>query len=401
MTRGMKLVFTMNLVLLMVSMTGDTVFGQEATRVASAQGEMTFEGTGSQIINVVWQNCNSGGCTMEGPATRTGDFRSVGTYKFSSATARPFKLVATPGFGLFTIDQSSAISFSYTSSQGTLAGLAHFSSLVQNPGSITAYLAGTLEATGGTIGSQFATGPGRLTLTLNIGKKNLSTLVSGTGSINVGIDNLSSLTPPSPCGASSMIPVDVKGTPMSGGAIWFSANFSATGIHDGTVLQFEGAFIQFLAGGNAYILHVPNAVITFSSSVRCASTSFDTGTNAWETTVPASVSDEIFLSGVSFQVPASGLQGGIRLANWSESFASNSSDVSIQWKWGAEVFSSFSPDFNLLGVKPSRRNACPYNNNDQAGTPEKFANSAAGGGPGAAPPTASWSVAATAQANCP
>ncbi|MGD0223619.1 MAG: hypothetical protein ABSF71_14900 [Terriglobia bacterium] len=401
MTRRTNVVFTLGLASLIVSIAEPTAFAQDTIGLGNSKSEMVFQGTGTQVINVVWQNCNSGVCTMEGDATRAADTRSVGTYKFTSASPRAFKLVASSGLGLFAVEQSSAISFSYTSQRGTLAGRAHFTSFLQNQGVVAAHLTGTLEATDGTLASHFAAGPGTLNLTLAVGKIPLSTLVDAAGSIGGTIDTLSSLTPPSPCREASLIPATVHGTPMPGGSIWFNANFSARGIHDGTVLQFQGAFIQFQANGNTYILHVPNAMVTFSSSVSCASTKFDPGTNIWETTVPVSGGDEIFLSGVTFPVPASGLQGGINLVNWSESFGSNTADVSIRWNWAAAVFSSFSTDYNSLGVKPTRGNACLYNNDDPAGTPEKFANLTVGGGRGAASATTPWSETVAAQANCP
>jgi len=401
MTRRTKFVFTLGLALLTVSIGRPTAFAQDTIALGNSKSEMVFQGTGTQVINVVWQNCNGGVCTMEGDATRAADRRSVGTYKFSSASSRPFKLAASTGVGLFAVEQSSVISFSYTSRQGTLEGQAHFTSFLQNPGVIAARLTGTLEATNGTLASHFAAGPGSLNLTLAVGKIPLSTLVDAAGSMSGTIDNLSSLIPPSPCREASLIPATVHGTPMPGGSIWFNANFSASGIHDGTLLQFQGAFIQFQANGNTYILHVPNAMVTFSSSVSCASTKFDPETNTWETTVPASGSDEIFLSGVTFPVPASGLQGGINLVNWSESFASSTPDVSIRWKWAAAVFASFSTDYNSLGVKPTHGNTCLYNNDDHAGTPEKFANSAVGGAHGTASATTPWSDTVAAQANCP
>lgn len=397
MTRQMKFANTMGLALIILAMGGTTVFAQDTIGLGNSKGEMSFQGTGTEVINVVWQNCDSNGCTMEGSATKSSALSPVGTYKFSAATARPFKVVASPAVGLFSVDQASAISFSYASPQGTLLGQAHFTSLLHNLGSVVAYLTGTLEVTGGTFGPDFASGPGGLNLTLAVGKKNLSTLVDATTTINGGIDNPSSLTPPSTCKAASMIPSNVNGTPMPGGSIWFSASFSASGIQDGTFLHFQGGFIQFQANGTTHFLHVPNAVVTFSSSAKCASTSFNSGNNIWTTTVPVSGSDEVFLSGVTFPVPASGIQDGIKLVNWSESFASNTSGVSIQWKWSAEVFSTFSTGYDSLGVKPSRRNACPFNNDDPAGTPEKFVNAAVGG----ASATASWSDPATAQANCP
>jgi hypothetical protein len=399
MMRRITLVFSLDLALLLVSIAGPMAFAQDTIAFGNSKSEMAFQGTGTQVINVVWQNCNGGVCTMEGDATRAAEKRSVGTYKFSSASSRPFRLVASTGVGLFAVEQSSPISFSYTSPRGTLEGRAHFTSFLQDQGVVAAHLTGTLEATDGSLASQFASGPGSLNLILAVGKIHMSTLVDTPGTISGTIDDLSTLVPPSACREASLIPATVHGTPMPGGSIWFNANFSASGIHDGTTLQFQGGFIQFQSNGNAYILHVPNAMVTFSSAASCASTKFDPGTNLWETTVPAKGSDEIFLSGVSFPVPASGLQGGINLVNWSESFASNTADVSIRWKWAAAVFSSFSADYNSLGVKPSRGNTCTYNNDDPAGTPEKFAASTVGGGASSA--NSPWSNAATAHPNCP
>ena len=97
-----------------------------------------------------------------------------------------------------------------------------------------------------------------------------------------------------------------------------------------------------------YNLAVPNAVITFSSSASCASTFFDTTTMTWHTTVPIGGSDEIFLSGLALMVPASGLPGGINPVVWNGTFSSNTSGVSVQWKWGAAVYTSFSTDYNSL-----------------------------------------------------
>lgn len=401
MMRRMKFLFTLQLALLIMSIAGPTAFAQDTIGLGISKTELVFQGTGTQVINVVWQNCNGGVCTMEGDATRASDKRLAGTYKFRSTSPRPFRLVASTGVGLFGVEQSSAISFSYTSQKGTLEGRAHFTSFLQDQGVLAAHLTGTLEATDGSLASQFASGPGNLNLILAVGKSHLSTLVDGAGSISGTIDNLSTVVPPSPCREASLLPATVHGTPMPGGSIWFNASFSATGIHDGTTLQFQGGFVQFQSSGDTYILHVPNAVVTFSSSASCASTRFDPGTNSWETTVPASGSNEIFLSGIAFPVPASGLQGGINLVNWSESFASKTADVSIRWKWAAAVFSSFSADYNSLGVKATRGNTCAYNNDDPAGTPEKFAAAAVGGERGSASAESPWSNVATAQANCP
>jgi hypothetical protein len=87
------------------------------------------------------------------------------------------------------------------------------------------------------------------------------------------------------------------------------------------------------------------------------------------TTVPLSGSDEIFLSGVTFQAPASfsRVQGPVA---WQGTFASTTPGLSVAWKWGAAVYKTFSLDYNVLGIKPTHTRTCLYQNSDHAGTPE-------------------------------
>ncbi len=118
----------------------------------------------------------------------------------------------------------------------------------------------------------------------------------------------------------------------------------------------------------------------------------------WHTTVPIGGSDEIFLSGLAFMVPASGLSGGINPVVWTGTFSSNTPGVSVHWKWGAAVYTSFSTDYNSLAVKAAHTNTCAFNNSDHAGTPENFKSSVVGGarGGGGSNFTGSWSGTASA-----
>ena len=196
-----------------------------------------------------------------------------------------------------------------------------------------------------------------------------------------------------------------NGTPIeAGNFIWFNANFSASGIPSvGATISFTSSTITFTAD-QTYTVSVPNAQITFSSSVVCASTSFDTRSNTWNTTVPLSGSDEIFLTGVAFPVPASFALANGRVqgpVSWQGSFASDTAGISVAWKWSAAVYTTFSTDYNKLGVKPAHNNVCMYQNGDHAGTPEgvdpgsgrPFKNFVVGGarGGGGSNWTGSWS----------
>jgi hypothetical protein len=119
--------------------------------------------------------------------------------------------------------------------------------------------------------------------------------------------------------------------------------------------------------------------------------------------VPLSGSDEIFLAGVGFPVPAN-FQAGINSVTWNGTFSTDTPGVHLSWKWGAAVYKCFPTDYNLLYVKPSHQNACNFNNGDHAGTPENqhFQQCVTGGarGGGGSNFTGSWSGTATVTPVC-
>jgi hypothetical protein len=137
-------------------------------------------------------------------------------------------------------------------------------------------------------------------------------------------------------------------------------------------------------------------VIVFSPSASCATTSFDSSSNTWTTTVPISGSDEIFLTGLALQVP-SGLPGGGISPNLCGIFSASVPGIQVQWQWGAAVYTCWPPApgvYNMLNVKPTHQNACNVNNGDHAGTPENSAfQCVTGGGTGGGGSnfTGSWS----------
>ena len=184
--------------------------------------------------------------------------------------------------------------------------------------------------------------------------------------------NPSQLSCPLQCTTQSGIASNFNGTGISGGDyIWFNANFTASGVPStGATLFFENSTIQFSANGTNYNLSVPNAKITFSPSASCTSTSFDGSTNTWITVTPLQGEDEVFLSGLAFPVPAGGLPGGINPVTWAGGFGSDTAGVTVQWKWGAAVYTTFTTNYDTLAVKPGHQTACSYNNSDHAGTPE-------------------------------
>ena len=184
--------------------------------------------------------------------------------------------------------------------------------------------------------------------------------------------------PPPPCVASANNPSNFNGTSVPAGSyLWFNANFTAHNVpSNGVTIDFTNGNISFTAGGTSYAIPVPNAKITFSSSATCTSTTFDSGTNTWMTTVPISGDDEIFLTGVAWPVPSGGLPGGANPVNFSGTYSSesNAPGLSIQMKWSVAAYSSFTTDYNALQIKAGHQTACGQNNGDHAGTPEGVNN---------------------------
>jgi hypothetical protein len=112
----------------------------------------------------------------------------------------------------------SAISFNYTSAQGTLAGTVKFTSASQSSNAQLADLYGTYTATGGTFDSDFSSG-GSFTLELADGS-GLTALVGTTGSsVNGEIYYPSTLAPAStsPCSGGRTNDSNFNGTAIPGG----------------------------------------------------------------------------------------------------------------------------------------------------------------------------------------
>lgn len=154
-------------------------------------------------------------------------------------------------------------------------------------------------------------------------------------------------------GNASTITSNFNGTSIAAGRyIWFNSVLKASGLGSGpTKLTIRGGLIQFTANGVPYTLSVPDSTITYSSAVTSASTTFDGTKNMWVTLAPISYSGNVFLAGLAYPVSLA-LPGGINPVTWTATFYSDTPGVSINWKWAAAVYTTFSTDNNALGVKP-------------------------------------------------
>jgi hypothetical protein len=187
--------------------------------------------------------------------------------------------------------------------------------------------------------------------------------------------------PPAPCTATGSSQSSFNGTVIpAGDTIWFSGVVKVNGLPSsgsGTV-GLTGGTIQFSANGTNYNLATPNGRIVFVPGTTTATTTFDTATNTWVTTMPPHFSGNAFLAGFGLTVPAGGMPGGSNPVTWSATFTSDVPCVSINFQWAAAVYTSFSTNYNALGVKATDDNHLTANS-DAAGAPENFKSFVVGG----------------------
>src|SRR5258707_4679850 len=194
--------------------------------------------------------------------------------------------------------------------------------------------------------------------------------------------------PPPPSNASgsniSTITSNFNGTGIAAGdSVWFNSVMIVIGVQStGATITVSGATVQFTANSTAYNLPVPDSVITFSSSGSSSPTTLDAVHNQWNTTVPVSYSGNVFLAGLS-EYLSTALPGGVNPVNWTATFYTDKSGVSLQWQWAAAVYTSFNANYSSLGVKPiDASSGSAYLNSDHAGTPENYKSHVTGGARG-------------------
>jgi hypothetical protein len=195
------------------------------------------------------------------------------------------------------------------------------------------------------------------------------------------------------------IRANFNGTPINAGNyIWFNGVLKPKGLGTNPVtITFTGQTISSASFGP---LPVPDATVIFDPNVTTATTTFTGG--MWVTTVPSSgLAGNTFLSSLGYLVPAN-LPGGIKNVTWSGTISSDTPGVTVEWKWGAAVYTNFNSDYNLVGVKPvDDKNASQYKNSDHAGTPENFKPFVIGGATGGGGANYTGGLSGTASVQCP
>ena len=202
------------------------------------------------------------------------------------------------------------------------------------------------------------------------------------------------------CTESTSISSNFNGTPINAGNyIWFTSVLKAHGLPTNQVVTIH--FTNQSITSSAFTLSPGDATVIFDPSATMATTTFVGGMPT--TTVPSGINGNTFFSALSYLVPAN-IPGGLNPVTWSGTISSDTPGVSINWQWAAAVYTSFSSNYNALGVKPvDDKNASIYKNSDHAGTPENFKQFVIGGarGGGASNYTGSYSGTGSVCRNSP
>ena len=180
-------------------------------------------------------------------------------------------------------------------------------------------------------------------------------------------------------GCPESLAYNFNGTPIAAGdTIWFTSVAKVQGGSGAVTLYMTNGSIVVSGQGVSQTIAVPDATITISSSVSTATLSFN---GSWSEAVPPHTAGNIFLDGAAFTLPAS-WPGGIHSVTWTASFGASQPGVSVNWQWGAAVYTHFG-SLGSLGVKPVDDNqASAYKSSDHAGTPENFKAYVVGGASG-------------------
>jgi hypothetical protein len=160
----------------------------------------------------------------------------------------------------------------------------------------------------------------------------------------------------------------------AGRYIWFNSSFKLSGIDrrgkkDPVTIYVSNSRITYSVYGRRYSLAVPDSRIRFADDITSASTRFIN--NVWETTVPLGFKDDVFMGGLSYLVPLRFSRNTMNMV-WTADVSIDKAGVSLEWKWAAAVYTKFA-GHDGLAIKPVsgwRNN--PYQNFDEAGTPENY-----------------------------
>jgi len=163
-----------------------------------------------------------------------------------------------------------------------------------------------------------------------------------------------------------------------GDYIWLNAHLvNPSGLTAGSLLfSNQQVFVDDPTAGEDRTYNIPDALVTFVSGTNTQTTTFNSTLNRWETTIYlGSAHNDPFFAGLAVQPNAD--HQSSNPVTWSCDVTASASLVGLNfgWQWAAAVYTSFSTNYNSLGV-------LAVDNSHQSGTPVNYENYVTGGARG-------------------
>lgn len=186
--------------------------------------------------------------------------------------------------------------------------------------------------------------------------------------LRLGVESLEDRTTPTV----SAITANFNGHAIpAGDSLWFSSVAEVSHVPtSGATIHVTDQTISFTANGTQYSFHVADTTLVLSPTAKQAQVTTDAAGD-WVVTEPTKFDGEVFLSGLSVQLP-NGLPGGVKNVTWSGDFTTDTAGVKVDWAWEAAAYKRLGSNDASLDIKPTDMPSSSYRNWDAAGTPENF-----------------------------
>lgn len=151
--------------------------------------------------------------------------------------------------------------------------------------------------------------------------------------------------------------------------LWFTSIFSVGRERRPLHFEMKNSSILFSNGRRSIIVKAPDASITLSSRNRVR-LAYLGNHNVWSLVAPVGMRRGYFLDAVPYHVKYF-LPADVRNATWTAQFVGEHADT-IDWQWGAAVYTRFADVADRLHVKPLGDRRFAPRNGDPPGTPEAY-----------------------------
>ena len=201
----------------------------------------------------------------------------------------------------------------------------------------------------------------------------------------------------------------------AGSTIWFTGVLKAVHTADGSAItspiRIDVHQSRITFGGWPHVIAMPDSTVVLDPSISVPRRLWSGPEQLNVAYSPSQVSQEALFDALPYVAPETFIPRSSGPVTWTATFAASRPDITIDWAWGAAVYSQFGPvgTFKLkplsgpiAEVDPQAGPPDLYENDDPAGTPEAYKQYVIAGAMGGGTPqyTGARSETATVQA-CP